>query len=746
MKTVAKFVVAFLLFSIISSFVYATGEEQIKIAVLEFENNSGKPDLEHLKKGIRDMITTDITQVNDITVVERARIDQVFKEINLSKSEYFDKDNSVKIGKLIGASYLLTGAYLLDNNTMRIDVRFVNVNSGMVVYAEKVQGQRDDFFDLEKVLVSAIIKKMKPNITSRELRRVNQLQTESYETFDTYSQAVYLEEQGNLTEAIKIMQKASKEDPSFKMAQEKLSSFQKAVMERIAEQTEINAKAEKGLKEIMDSDFSTCKTIVEIQDHSPLYYLSVLSLAVHYGLRSDFQNERDYLLKFWDEFSKEPAAAKIWSSLQKEMEKKSLQWEKSLMKIDHAEKGDSMSFSDEAEKIFVYPRFANIWPFCENVDILPELPLDERRHRVIYYFLPHDLFTIHKKNEEWNGVIMELRDYAQNNPSARGGFDKVFSSTPVQLKEITDLNRLKIETSIAAFYINHTDLKIPKKNFESILKTIIQLLDGCSPYDSKNAYAKEDVLLLLERLSVVSPHISDKNQKLKVDKFILLLTKFLKGDGSGDVTSKGITISKTYFEGDNIAIISFLPSIPPINDINYEECMINGIQAFNPNGKFYLATPCKKFNNDFTQATKDNVVKSIEFLKKNIYCFSLDETLSIDRRLVEAYMAAPDKEETHIILFLENSTQLASSSGIQIPYYFKRHPKKVKLSIVLTDGDFDLDKVKEHFKNEKMDYDSLLNLAIFSGGDIFVKDIKKSFSSKSRATKWFNDKVKTRFK
>ena len=118
------------------------------------------------------------------------------------------------------------------------------------------------------------------------------------------------------------MQKSTAGDQSFKMVREKLSSFQKSLSARIAEQTEQNAKTEKSLKETMDADFSKCKSISEIRDHSSSYYMALLSLAVHSGLRSDFQNERDYLLRFWDEFSKEPEATKIWVTLQKKIGKK----------------------------------------------------------------------------------------------------------------------------------------------------------------------------------------------------------------------------------------------------------------------------------------------------------------------------------------------------------------------------------------------------------------------------------------
>lgn len=459
MRTVSKIIGVFLLIAVFFLTAFAAGEAQIKIAVLEFENNSGKPELEHLKKGIRDMLTTDITQVNDITVVERARIEQVFKEINLSKSEYFDKDNSVKIGKMIGASYLLTGSYLLDKNTIRIDVRLVNISSGIIVYAEKVQGVKDDFFSLEKDLVSAIIEKMKPSVTKRELRKVNQMQTESYASFDTYSQAVYLEEQGNLAEAIKIMQKATAGDQSFKMVREKLSSFQKSLSARIAEQTEQNAKTEKSLKETMDADFSKCKSISEIRDHSSSYYMALLSLAVHSGLRSDFQNERDYLLRFWDEFSKEPEATKIWAMLQKDLERRSIKLEKVLMTIDHSQK-DFMGFSNESKKIFTYPRFSNIWPFCQNFSIVPVFSHNDRRYEATHKFLPHDLFTTHYSLSDGNR--QDLRNYADSRPSAR---EIIILGDNVQLKEIFAIGALKNRNINSFFYINHTDLKISKKNF-----------------------------------------------------------------------------------------------------------------------------------------------------------------------------------------------------------------------------------------------------------------------------------------
>ena len=102
------FTTVFLLHSIIS----VSATEKISIAVLEFENNSRDQQLENLKYALRDMIATDIQRIPDISISEMAKLDQILKEINLNQSKYVDRATAAKIGKLLGASYLLTGAYI----------------------------------------------------------------------------------------------------------------------------------------------------------------------------------------------------------------------------------------------------------------------------------------------------------------------------------------------------------------------------------------------------------------------------------------------------------------------------------------------------------------------------------------------------------------------------------------------------------------------------------------------------------
>ena len=55
------------------------------IAVLYFENNSGSADLELMRKGLADMMVTDLVAWDGVTVVERERLEAVLAELMVVK-------------------------------------------------------------------------------------------------------------------------------------------------------------------------------------------------------------------------------------------------------------------------------------------------------------------------------------------------------------------------------------------------------------------------------------------------------------------------------------------------------------------------------------------------------------------------------------------------------------------------------------------------------------------------------------
>ena len=68
-------------------------------------------------------------------VVERQKLDQVLEELNLATSDLADQATRLKIGRLAGAKMMVFGGYQVVGNSMRIDLRLVDVATSGIVAA-----------------------------------------------------------------------------------------------------------------------------------------------------------------------------------------------------------------------------------------------------------------------------------------------------------------------------------------------------------------------------------------------------------------------------------------------------------------------------------------------------------------------------------------------------------------------------------------------------------------------------------
>lgn len=129
------------------------------VAVLYFQNQ-GNPELEPLKVGLSQMLTTDLIGAGSAKIVERTQLQAVLDELKLGHSAVADKETSAKVGKLLGAEYLVLGSYFSLAGTLRIDARMVRVETGEIVHALGGNGGVADFMDIERSLASSFREKL----------------------------------------------------------------------------------------------------------------------------------------------------------------------------------------------------------------------------------------------------------------------------------------------------------------------------------------------------------------------------------------------------------------------------------------------------------------------------------------------------------------------------------------------------------------------------------------------------------
>lgn len=139
--------------------------QEEKIAILYFENNAVQSCFSPLSKGLCDMMISDFTAEKQFAVVERVRIQEIIKELKMEQEEIFDSSTTAKLGKLLGADYLVFGSFFEFMGTFRIDARIIKVETGEILASVGASGKVDAFELLEKKIVSELHTKMKRPVT-----------------------------------------------------------------------------------------------------------------------------------------------------------------------------------------------------------------------------------------------------------------------------------------------------------------------------------------------------------------------------------------------------------------------------------------------------------------------------------------------------------------------------------------------------------------------------------------------------
>ena len=124
------------------------------LAILYFDNQ-GNEELEPLKVGLAQMLITDIKGTEGVTVVERARLQDILDELELGHSGMADPNSAAKVGKLLGARWMLIGSYFELMGTLRIDARLVKVETSEIVHADGVNGATENFMQMEGSLATS---------------------------------------------------------------------------------------------------------------------------------------------------------------------------------------------------------------------------------------------------------------------------------------------------------------------------------------------------------------------------------------------------------------------------------------------------------------------------------------------------------------------------------------------------------------------------------------------------------------
>jgi curli biogenesis system outer membrane secretion channel CsgG len=203
------------------------------VAVMYFTNSAltGHDDYAHLSKGIADMLVTTLAGNPSIRVVERDQLQKVLEELNLNASDRVDKDAAVKLGKILGARHLLMGGFVIDRKeSMRIDLRSVNVETSQVEYVESVTGKAENVLNLIADLGNKVNSGLKfppmPSRSSQARPASNTSAANQYRAFYLVSRSIEEQDKKNFTAAIALLRQAIDVYPDYTRAKVRLAMLE----------------------------------------------------------------------------------------------------------------------------------------------------------------------------------------------------------------------------------------------------------------------------------------------------------------------------------------------------------------------------------------------------------------------------------------------------------------------------------------------------------------------------------------
>jgi len=129
------------------------------IGVLDFQNLRQDPAYDWISQALRLAFNTELSKVKVLRIYSPELIDRTTRARGT---------DPLVTARELGIGRLLTGAYYVSDDMLRIDARIVDARTGVNEASDSVQGNLDQFFDLQKTLVLNMLRRLKVQVSPEE--------------------------------------------------------------------------------------------------------------------------------------------------------------------------------------------------------------------------------------------------------------------------------------------------------------------------------------------------------------------------------------------------------------------------------------------------------------------------------------------------------------------------------------------------------------------------------------------------
>ncbi len=200
--------------------------QTIRIAVLDFENLSGNPKYDGLGKALSSMLISDIelnVSGKKMQLVERGQLNKILKEQNLQSGKSFDKNSTVKVGKLLGINFILVGDIYVLKDDIIINARLTSVENGEIKFSNKQEGKLIQWLAVKTKIAKDLSNNLKlpfmePSMPDKDV---------NIGIITKYASAIEETDKGNLEKAAIIAETVKEINPDFAYSDDLIKEIDK---------------------------------------------------------------------------------------------------------------------------------------------------------------------------------------------------------------------------------------------------------------------------------------------------------------------------------------------------------------------------------------------------------------------------------------------------------------------------------------------------------------------------------------
>jgi eukaryotic-like serine/threonine-protein kinase len=195
------------------------------LAVLYFENLTGDPELDWLRQGLADMLITDLSQSQNLSVLSTDRLYQILKQLNKVDERITSFEVVKDVAEQAHVDTVLLGSFMKAGDQIRINVKVQEASTGRILGSDRIEGAGDNqLFGMVDELSRGIRMRFDLPANEADDRAVEDVTTTSVEAWRYYVEATRLHNELKEEEAGQLFQRATEIDPGFAMAWAKLST------------------------------------------------------------------------------------------------------------------------------------------------------------------------------------------------------------------------------------------------------------------------------------------------------------------------------------------------------------------------------------------------------------------------------------------------------------------------------------------------------------------------------------------